>query len=202
LVVTDSRGKLSSNTAHQVILVQQPFGLATVVSRKSHGNAGAFDINLPLTGTPGLECRVPGANNSYQLIYTFNRDVSVAGTPSIGQGSANPPAALLGPLSNQVTVNLTNVPNQQHLVVNLNGVKTAANEIVNGASAHMDVLVGDVTGNGVVTNTDVGAVKAQVDPTQPVKQSNFRDDVTGNGFITNTDVGTVKAQVNPTGGLH
>jgi hypothetical protein len=200
LVVTDSRGKLSSNTAHQVILVQQPFGLATVVSRKSHGNAGAFDINLPSSGTAGLECRAPGANNSYQLIYTFNRDVAVAGTPSIGQGSANA-AAVLGPLSNQVTVNLTNVANQQHLVVNLNGVKTAANEIVNGASARLDVLLGDVTGNGMVTNTDVGMVKAQVDPTRPVSQSNFRADVSCNGFVTNTDVGTTKTQVNPTGGL-
>ena len=34
-----------------------PFDLVSVVSRKTHGAAGNFDINLPLTGTPGVECR-------------------------------------------------------------------------------------------------------------------------------------------------
>ena len=63
------------------------------------------------------------------------------------------------------------------------------------------VLLGDVTANRVVTNTDVGAVKSQVNPTAPVTQANFRNDVSVNGVVTNTDVGTVKTQVNPTGGL-
>ena len=35
-------------------------------------------------------------------------------------------------------------------------------------SLAMAVLLGDVTGNRAVSNTDVGAVKAQVDPTTPV----------------------------------
>ena len=32
--------------------------LVSAASRKNHGNAGPFDIDLPLTGTPGVECRV------------------------------------------------------------------------------------------------------------------------------------------------
>ncbi len=31
-----------------------------VVSRKTHGNVGVFDINLPATGNPGIECRTGG----------------------------------------------------------------------------------------------------------------------------------------------
>ena len=29
----------------------------SVVSRKTHGTAGDFDIDLPLAGNPGIECR-------------------------------------------------------------------------------------------------------------------------------------------------
>jgi hypothetical protein len=57
----------------------------------------------------------------------------------------------------------------------------------------MGVLVGDVTGNGTVSNTDVASVKAQV--AAPVTASNFRNDVTINGIVSNTDVSTTKSQV-------
>src|SRR5439155_11916066 len=29
----------------------------SAVSRKTHGSAGPFNVNLPLTGAPGIECR-------------------------------------------------------------------------------------------------------------------------------------------------
>ena len=44
----------------------------TAVSRKIHGAGGpAFDINLPLTGAPGIECRSGGANGDYQVVFNF-----------------------------------------------------------------------------------------------------------------------------------
>ena len=79
----------------------------------------------------------------------------------------------------------------------MNNVQDTAGAAGN-VSVKMGVMVGDVTGNGVVTNTDVGVVKAQVNPTVTVTDSNFREDVTCNGFVTNTDVATVKAKVDPT----
>jgi hypothetical protein len=57
----------------------------------------------------------------------------------------------------------------------------------------MNVLLGDVNANGVVSNTDVAALKAQV--AAPVTQSNFRNDVNANGIISNTDVSLTKADV-------
>jgi hypothetical protein len=60
----------------------------------------------------------------------------------------------------------------------------------------MGVLLGDVNGNAVVSNTDVSNVKGQVAAT--VSASNFRDDVSVNGIISNTDVGLTKAQVGTT----
>src|SRR2546428_7715051 len=40
-----------------------PLTLVSAVSRKTHGAAGTFDIDLPLTGEPGVECRSAGAGN-------------------------------------------------------------------------------------------------------------------------------------------
>jgi hypothetical protein len=202
LVVTDSRGKVSSNTASFIVEVEPVLGLTSIGSRKIHGDAGPFDIDLPITGTAGLECRVPGAQNTYQIVYSFNKGVTAPGSATKTQGTALVGTPTLGPGPNQVSVPLRSVTDAQHLTINLSGVQSSIGEVSNNQTARMDVLVGDVTGNGVVTNTDVGAVKASVDPANLVNQLNFRADVTGNGFITNTDVGTVKAQVNPLGGLH
>ena len=41
-----------------------------VVSRKLHSGV-PFDINLPLTGNSGIECRSGGATNDYQVVFTF-----------------------------------------------------------------------------------------------------------------------------------
>ena len=42
----------------------------TAVSRKVHPGAGTFDIPLPLTGTPGVECRSGGGTGDYQVVVT------------------------------------------------------------------------------------------------------------------------------------
>ena len=44
--------------------------LSQVGSRKLHGST-PFDITLPLTGNPGIECRSGGAANDYQAVLTF-----------------------------------------------------------------------------------------------------------------------------------
>ena len=49
--------------------------LTSVVSRKTHGDAGDFDISLPPTGNPGVECRSGGANGDYTFVFTFTNDV-------------------------------------------------------------------------------------------------------------------------------
>src|SRR5207237_2195208 len=99
---------------------------------------------------------------------------------------------------NQCTINLTNVSNAQYITVTLNGVLDAPGRSGDVVSPQLGILLGDVTGNGVVTNTDVGTVKALVNATTPAAR---REDGVVNGFMTNTDVGTVKTQVSPGGGL-
>jgi hypothetical protein len=54
------------------------------VSRKIHSTAGTFDINLPLTGPRGVECRNRGATGAagvdHKLIFTFANPVASCGT--------------------------------------------------------------------------------------------------------------------------
>ena len=55
-----------------------PLALSAAVSRKVHGSAGSFDVNLPLSGAPGIECRTGGANGDHTLVITFNCADSVS----------------------------------------------------------------------------------------------------------------------------
>src|SRR5262249_28321036 len=52
-----------------------------IVSRMVHGSAGNFDINLPLTGSAGIECRSTGGTNDYTIIATFGNGVTINGNP-------------------------------------------------------------------------------------------------------------------------
>jgi hypothetical protein len=184
---------VGSSSAGTLIEVYTPAfpPLTGVVSRMTHGSgAGTFDINLPLIGTRGVECRSSaflGAGN-YTMIFSFVNNVTSCGSASIGSLSS-------GPSLNQCTVNLTGVANAQYTTVTLNNVLDVQNNTGN-VSATMGALVGDVNGNGVVSNTDVSLVKAQV--AAPVGVSNFRNDVNATGVISNTDVSLTKAQVGAT----
>ena len=162
------------------------------VSRKTHGTAGTFDINLPLTGRPGIECRTGGASNDYMVVITFASPVTVtSATATPGSGGT---ASVSGPPvvnSSEVTVNLTNVSNVQTLAVNLIGVNDGLGHF-GDVAIPMSVLIGDTTDNAIVNASDVGQTKAQSG--QNATSSNFRLDVTANGPINAADVGLVKSK--------
>jgi hypothetical protein len=162
--------------------------LTGVVSRKVHGSAGTFDINLPLIGTRGIECRSPGATGfpgvDYKIVFSFVNDVANCGRASSGPVSS-------GPNSNQCTVFLSGVANAQYITVTLNNVLDSQNNTGN-VPATMGVLVGDTSANGLVNSTDVSQTQAQSG--QAVTGSNFRTDVTVNGLINSTDVSTVQSK--------
>ena len=165
------------------------------VSRKTHGSAGNFDVDLPLTATPGIECRSGGATHDYTVVVTFGNNVSVTGSPqaqvTLGTGCVGNGGVCNGNVSisgNAVTVPLTNVGNAQTLNITLNRVNGASNVTI-----PMSILVGDSGGNGAVNATDVSQTKGRVG--QPVDATNYRSDINANGSINATDVGLVKATV-------
>jgi N-acetylneuraminic acid mutarotase len=168
----------------------------SAVSRKTHGNAGNFDIALPLNGTAGIECRTGGATNDYTLVITFNADVSVNGNPQaavtagagmVGTGGVSN-GGIVTIAGNVVTVPLTDVANAQTINVTLFSVNSSTNVVI-----PMSVLIGDTNGNGTVNASDVSQTKSQVG--MPVGGGNFREDVNANGTISSTDVAIVKSDV-------
>ena len=157
----------------------------SAVSRKTHGSAGTFDLPLPLTGAPGIECRSGGVSGNHQVVITFANPVTVGSvTTNFGMVSST---TVTG---NTVTANLTNVPNARLILVTLVGVNDGTN--TGDVSIPMGVLLGDTTANGTVNSTDVTEAKANSG--QATNGANFRTDVTVNGLINSSDVSTVKLQ--------
>ena len=169
-----------------------------VVSRKVHGSAGTFDLPLPFNGNAGIECRAPGSNGSYELVFTFDRPVANAGSVAI-QGTATVAPASGGQSNpsvsgnpNQIVVDLQGVANAQHLQVTLSNVRDTSGNTFNPVTARMDVLLGDINSSGNVDSADVGLTQRQNN--QPVTFSNFRSDVNTSGNIDAADVGIVQRQ--------
>jgi len=163
-----------------------------VVSRKTHGAAGPFDLTLPTNGNAAIEPRSGGPNNAYTVIYTFGTNLAFAGTAAPTQGTATVSPPAIGPNLNQVTVDLTNVTDVQHLVIGLTGAQDANHAPLTPQTARMDVVVGDVNGNGLVNSTDTSL--AQIQSGKPVTVDNFRMDVNANGVINSTDTSIVQSK--------
>jgi hypothetical protein len=160
----------------------------TVASRKTHGTAGAFDLDLLFGGIAGVECRNGGLSGIYQLIATFATPVMI-GSANVTTGTGSVTNASV--IGSQVTINLTGVANAQQIVLTVSSVNDGAN--TNNVIIPMRVLLGDTTGNSSVNSSDVSQTKGQVG--QAVTSSNFRTDVNLSGTISASDVATVKAKV-------
>lgn len=157
------------------------FNLTKVVSRKTHGDAGTFDVDL--TNGAGIECRSGGPNNDYKMVFSFSNDVNSCGVAS--SGTLTP-----GPGSNECSVDV-NVPTGQRLTVQLSGVTDAGTNIGNFAGT-ISVLVGDTTGNGLVNSADITQVQGQSGTA--VDSGNFRVDLTVNGAINSSDITLAQRQ--------
>jgi len=176
-------GRLDVKAAYDYLL------LTGGVSRKTHGGAGTFDINLPLSGEPGVECRSNAGN--YTQVFTFDNNV-VSGSAAVtsGTGSVSGSPTFSG---NTMTVNLTGVADVQTITVTLTGVTDVLSQVLPPTPVSMNVLIGDVNANKTVNATDVALVKSQVG--QAVSGSNFREDANADGSLSSSDVALTKSRV-------
>jgi hypothetical protein len=165
--------------------------LTLAVSRLTHGAAGAFNINLPLSGLAGVECR---SSSIYTVVFTFaNPLTSTPGVTATATGMVQP-----GPSSGNIDpndshnyiANLTSLPNAQYITVTLSNVNDSDGNFSNAVPAVMGLLIGDASGNRSVNATDVSQVKLQSG--MGVTSANFRADVSPSGVVNSTDVGVAK----------
>jgi cyclophilin family peptidyl-prolyl cis-trans isomerase len=185
----DGAGPVSQSFTVNIVAAA-PVAMATAASRKDHGPAGAFDINLPVSGSIAVECRTGGPEGNHTLVFGFNNTV-VSGTATVSSGSGT---VLNSPqfTGNTMTVNLTGVTNAQVITVVLSKITDTVGQVLPDTSIHVGFLLGDTNGNQLVNSSDVGQTKSQSG--SAVTASNFRADVIANGVINATDIGQVKAQ--------
>jgi hypothetical protein len=166
-----------------LLSIAKDFRLVSAASRKTHGGT-PFDIPLPLSGEPGVECRSGG---TYTLVFTFNNDV-VSGSATVAGGTFSVGAISL--VGNTMTVTINGVADQQKITISLNDVTDRLSRVLPNKLVSMNVLLGDTTGNKTVNATDVSQTKLQSGNAATV--TNFRSDVNASGTINATDVSQVK----------
>ena len=165
----------------------KPPQLVAAASRKTHGGAGTFDIDLPLTGQLAVEGRSTSGNHSF--VFTFDHNLvggTAAVTSGIGNTAGSPTFA-----GNTMTVNVAGVADVQKIKLTLSNVQDTTMRVLPSAALNIGILAGDSNGNGSVSATDVGQVKALAGASATA--ANFRADINANGTINATDVGQVKA---------
>ena len=159
----------------------------TVASRKSHGG-NTFDLFVPRGARPIVEPRSGGLSSTYQLVVSYLNPVtfsSASVTSGVGMVTGTS-----GNGTTSITVDLAGVTNQQRITITLFGVNDGTT--IKDIPVTLRILVGDVTGDGVVDLSDVGQVRAESG--QVLSPANFRADVTTNGIINASDVGLVRSK--------
>lgn len=155
-----------------------PATLLSVASRKNHGS-NIFEVPLPLTGSPGVECRTGGVNGDHDVVFKFANPVTFTATATC---SGNP--ATTNTAGSEITVHCSGVTNIQTISV-------ALNSAAGNFSAQMGILLGDTNASRSVNSTDISQTKGQSG--QAVSASNFRTDITVSNSINATDVSMVKS---------
>src|SRR4029450_8513434 len=165
--------------------------LVSAASRKKHGNAGTFDIDLPLSGTPGVECRVGNGGTFLQTImFTFSEPVtSISGTTTTTCGSVDS-TTING---STVTVGLGDVTcDGSDIIVTVPGVNGASGAV--DASATMTLRTGHVNADGRVGTADLKEIRMEVGRGL-VTEDNFRDDITVDGKVNHGDTTLEKSKL-------
>lgn len=164
--------------------VTAALALSQVVSRKTHGAAGVFDLVLdasqPITGNVTIEPRAAGAGHA--IVFKFGAPVTTAGTASAKDMSG----ASIGSVSasaagSEVVVTLTNVPDNRRVSVALTGVNGSTD-----ASVALGFLLGDTDNSRAVNVIDLTAIKSQAG--RAVTAANFLRDIDASGSINVLDV--------------
>jgi hypothetical protein len=155
--------------------------LVSAASRLTHGTAGTFDVNMPLTGVSGVECR---SATTYNAVFKFDAPVT-SGEVTVTGGTATVGAITFS--GNSMTAQLTGVTTAE--IVTLH-----AQNINGDGQPHGDVpfgfLVADANASRVVDKSDKTLVEGQLN--QPVTSANFREDLIPDGRIKNADLNLVK----------
>jgi len=177
-----SRGQHEEDVYYvRVAPTTSALNLISAASRLTHGTAGTFDVNMPLNGTSGVECR---SATTYNAVFTFDTPVTSGEVTVIG-GTATVGAITFS--GNSMMAQLTGVTSAE--------IVTLHTQNINGdGQPHGDVpfgfLTADVNANRIVDRPDQQQIQANRG--QPATASNFRDDINLSGIVDRPDLQSVQ----------
>ncbi len=100
-----------------------PVPLTGIASRKTHGAAGDFDIELPLVDPVGIECRSgQPSNGDHTIVFKFANPIASVSGASVESGTGTVSSRAIGADPREYIVNLSGVTNAQTIRVNLSGI--------------------------------------------------------------------------------
>ena len=158
--------------------------LMSVVSRKTHGASGTYELVIdetrPIGGNVTVEPRIMGAG--HKIVFKFDSAIANAGVLAVTDSTGamiNTAGAIAS--GNEVNVTLTGNLVARRVAISLTGINGGVN-----AFAALGFLLGDVNNSRNVNSQDTSAIKARSG--QTVNQGNFQYDITASGRITAADV--------------
>lgn len=175
------------------VTTQAPPALIKVVSRKTHGNVGPFNLDIDksrlIHEAVTVEPRIGSVG--HQIVFEFDTTIADHGSATVIGPNASPvgvATASLSGVTTEVTVTLSGVPDNQRVTILLTGV----NGGTSAPPVSMGFLVGDVNSTGSVNAADISAIKANLG--QPTTATNFRLDLNATGTISPVDISAAKAR--------
>lgn len=189
IVSPDANGVSSDVYVNSQAIGTTPI-IASVVSRKTHGPGGDFDINLNLTGAVlNVE---PRAGGPTQLIFTFSEPVSYTGNGPVYVASSLI-ADSFQIAGNDVIFNVHGAPDESCGWFQIgNFVGSSGNPVSGQKTVYYRALQGDNSGGTVVNSGDVD--NAKIVSGQSVLNTNFRSDFNLDGEVDAADILRVKAR--------
>jgi hypothetical protein len=170
-----------------------PPSLTAVLSRKTHGAAGTFDLPLDTSqligGAVTVESRAIGVGHT--IVFQFDGPVTSLGAVTAVDRTATPIGNASAQLSgSEVIVTLAGVADNTRVAISLtdlNGLGAPGS-----ATVALGFLVGDINNSRSVNATDISGIKARSG--QAATAANFRFDLNASGGINATDIAAVKAR--------
>ena len=165
--------------------------LVSAASSKKQGNAGTFDIDLPLSGTPGVECRQGALGTATKIVFTFSDTVNSVDSTSTSCGRVISTTAN----GSTVTVLLKDIQTTcdgSDVTVTLTGVNGGSGTLAS-AAVTFGQLAGDVNGDGTSRRDRPPIGQDRTRDAGLVTDANFRNDVSGDGKVNHADISLTRA---------
>lgn len=168
-----------------------PPTVTAAVSRKTHGNAGVFDIDVAAPGA--VESRSDGPTQV--LVITFNEQIEGAnGLDPLDVNASSGSVTGVSISGPQLAVDLSNVTNAIKVVVAFPGIVAIGGNTPSTSVICFGALTGDTNGDSSVNSFDLVAIRNALN--QTVSTDNFRRDVNADGAINIFDMVAARQNLN------